>query len=72
VFVIYSGGTSLGYSAIAYRNSIYLESTVNGRGKKSALQFDGAKVISYGGHFVLCSEGFVNTWAFGSLGKWLS
>jgi len=36
---------------------------------KTALSFDGAKVISYGGHFVLCSEGFVNTWAFGGLGK---
>jgi len=29
---------------------------VNGRGTKSALQFNGAKFMSYGGHFVLCSE----------------
>jgi len=66
---ISSGWTSLCYSAIAYRISIYLESHVNARGKKSALHFDRAKVISYGGHFVLCSEGFVNKWAAEDLGK---
>jgi len=42
---------------------------VNARGKKSALHFDGATVISYGGHFVLCSEEFVNKWAAQGLGK---
>jgi hypothetical protein len=36
---------------------------VNARGKKSAPHFHGAKVISYGRHFVLCSEEFVNKWA---------
>ena len=42
---------------------------MNARGTKSALQFDGAKVINYGGHFVLCSEESANKWAFGGLGK---
>jgi len=42
---------------------------VNARGKKSALHLDGAKIISYGGHFVLCSEGFVNKWAAEGSGK---
>jgi len=59
----------LSYSATACRTSISLESTANARGTKTALQFDGAKVIIYGGHLVLCSEGFVNKWAVGGLGK---
>ena len=42
---------------------------MNGRGEKFALHLDGAKVISYGGHFVLCSEGCVNKWAAEGLGK---
>jgi hypothetical protein len=42
---------------------------VNARGTKSALQFDGDKVISYAGHFVLCSEESANKWAVGGLGK---
>ena len=29
----------------------------------------GSDVISYGGHFVLCSEEFVNKWAAVGLGK---
>jgi hypothetical protein len=66
---ISSGWTLLGYSAIAYRNSIYLESAVNARGKKSALHFHGSKVVSYGGYFVLCSEEFVNKWAVEGLEK---
>ena len=53
----------ISYSAIADRNSIYLESTVNAREKKSALYFHGSKIISYCGHFVLCSEEIVNKWA---------
>jgi hypothetical protein len=69
VFVVSLGWTLLGNSALAYRNSIYLESTVNASRKKSALQFDGAKVISYGGHFELCSVEFVNKWAVEGLGK---
>ena len=42
---------------------------MNVRGETSALHFDGAKVISYGGHFVLCSEGFVNKGAAEGLEK---
>jgi hypothetical protein len=42
----------LGYSAIADRNSICLEPTVNG-----------SKIVSYCGHFGLCSEETVNEWA---------
>jgi len=42
---------------------------VNVRGKNSVLHFDGAKVLSYGGHFVLCSEAFVNKWAGEGLEK---
>ena len=30
--------------------------------EKSAPNFDGSKVINYCGHFVLCSEEFVNKW----------
>jgi hypothetical protein len=37
--------------------------------KKSGLHFHGSKVINNGGHFVLCSEDFVNNWAVEGLEK---
>jgi len=36
---------------------------------KSALHFHGSKVISYGGHFVLCSEEFECRWGLGKTVK---
>ena len=42
---------------------------MNASGEKTALQFDGSEVISYGGHFVLCSDEFVNKWEVGDLKK---